>query len=79
MKLEIKEYIRQYLLPENSKMLLSLACFALGLFSILSSLIFFIIFLPTISIYKSIEILLVILFVGLWAPTLIGVANFLKK
>jgi hypothetical protein len=79
MKIEVKEYIRQYFLPENSKQLLSVTCFILGIVSIFSSLSFFVFYLPYMEVTNVVDIKLIILFVGLWACTLVGVANFLKK
>lgn len=75
--MELKKLVRQSLLPENSKSLLSIACFICGLLSIGFSLgIFFI----SNTINENTDInKFIVLFIGLWAPTLISIANFFKK
>lgn len=69
---KLKYNITLLFLPENSLKLLSATCFILGIICIPISL--------SIVLYSLNQVpnFLVGLFIGLWAPTLIGIANFLK-
>jgi hypothetical protein len=70
-----KKIFNYIIRKENSKILLMYVCFYIGILSIplsASLMLFF---------YNSVEdnAQRLSLFVGLWAPTMIGIANFLKK
>jgi len=75
--MKIRSILKYYLLPENSKLLFSFSCFVLGLLSILASLGMF--FISASYNHPDSVSTFLILFVGLWAPTLMGIANYLKK
>jgi hypothetical protein len=72
----IKNLIKYYLLPENSKKLLSLMCFFFGICSVCLSI--FLIIIPISNSTENFNFKLFSLFIGLWAPTLISIANYLK-
>lgn len=75
----LKNYLRIAFLPENSSLLLSLVCFALGVLSIIASIGLFVVAIPFYKDITSTDINMVVLFLGLWAPTLISIANYFKK
>ena len=63
---------------KNSLCLLEKVCFAFGVLSIPASLFIMFVFGAPGSINVEYSQKMAI-FIGLWAPTLVGIANYLKK
>jgi hypothetical protein len=74
----MKQKIRFLLDPKNSLYILEKVCFTFGVLSVFFSLTIMLLFGGSTDL-ESAHNQRLALFVGLWAPTLIGIANYLKR
>lgn len=75
---KVKYTFKYYLLPENSKKLLSYICFLLGILCVPASAFLMLHNFPEDTSNRDYSNQVLSLFIGLWAINLVCIANYLK-
>jgi hypothetical protein len=76
---KIKNTFKFYFLPENSRALLSIVCFIMGLCCVPISAFLMLYNFPENVLNKDYSNQILSIFFGLWAINLVCIANYLKK